>query len=197
MVLLMVSVLSTAAACSDDSEPNAGPSGRPSRPSIEPAPTPTAASPDVPSSPRASAAPTVTAEPGVNLPPAPLDRPADAGDGVVVSIVRTISVETQGTGPGESSGEPAVAVTLRVQNGSGQSLDLGSTTVALTTGPERTPGRFSEGPPARPLSGQVPTGGTVDGVYVFVLPPGERDDVVLDVGLAPDRPVLQLAGSLD
>lgn len=115
---------------------------------------------------------------------------------MVVSIVRTVSVETQGVGPGETSGEPAVAVTLRVQNGSGTPLDLSSSTVSLTTRPEGVPGRFSEGPPARPLTGQVPAGAATDGVYVFVLPPGERGAVVLDVGLAPGRPVLQLVGSL-
>lgn len=136
------------------------------------------------------------AAPGTILPPVPLDRPADAGQGVTVSLVRTVSVETQGVGPGESAGEPAVAVTLRVQNDSAQPLDLGSTVVSLATGPEATPGRFSQGPPARAFSGSVAAGASAEGVYVFALPPGERGDVVLDVSLVPERPVVRLTGSL-
>jgi hypothetical protein len=127
----------------------------------------------------------------------PLEQPADAGQGVVVSLVRTVSVETQGVGPGETAGEPAVAVTLRVQNGSAQPLDLGATVVSLTTGPEATPGRFSEGPPARAFSGSVAAGASAEGVYVFALPTGERGDIVLDVSLAPERPVVRLTGSLE
>ena len=215
----VLAVAGGAAACSSDEPVTRRPSASgaatdSASPTPDPAPAPTAAATAPATAPDESVAgapsaagptgsttpgivrPTGQATPGTILPPVPLDRPADAGQGVVVSLVRTVSVETQGVGPGESAGEPAVAVTLRVQNGSTQPLDLGSTVVSLAIGPEATPGRFSQGPPARAFSGSVAAGASAEGVYVFAVPPGERGDVVLDVSLVPERPVVRLTGSL-
>ena len=212
-VVALVAVL--AACSSDDEEPTARPSAPASSATPSPSGTTTApaasaaatrspaAAPSSPGAPdpvatggAAPALPTVPARPVRTLAPVPLTSPAPAEGGIVVSLADTASVTTAGRGPGESSGESATAFTLRVDNRGSAPLDLATATVTVYTGPERTPARQSEGPPARPLQGTVPPGGSAQGVYVFVIPPAGRSDVELTVDFSVEQPIVVLSGPL-
>jgi len=139
---------------------------------------------------------TVPARPVQRRSPVPLSSPAPVGGGAVVRLVGTRQVTTAGKGAGESSGEDATAFTVEVVNGTSDPLPLDTSVIDVATGPAATPGRPSSGPPAAPLSGTVPAGGTARGTYVFVLPPGGRSAVTLTVSLAGGSPVAVLRGAL-
>jgi hypothetical protein len=157
--------------------------------------SPAAATPATSGTPRAasaaSAAPsaplaTVPSRTRTTLPPAPTSTPVDVAGRARAALVGSRSVTVAGQGPGELSG-PGVALTLKVTNPSGPSLDLGAVTVtADVAGQEASP---STAAPARPLTGTLRPGGTATGVYVFVLPAGTARPVAVVVSLAPELPV--------
>lgn len=115
----------------------------------------------------------------------------------MVSVVGSESVQAEGVGPGEFSGEPAVAVTLLVRNDSSRPVDLIGASVTMTVGPDEVPGRTSDGPPSQPWQGSLAPGDSAEGVYVFGVQPADRSDVVLRVTVDPSLPTVVLTGALD
>lgn len=147
-------------------------------------------------SPSGPVAPASTVQAVKTLTPVPLASPAAVSGGVVVRVVRSMPITTSGTGIGQSSGEAAVAVTLGIENTSSVPVRLDTATVLLSTGPDRVPARIADGPPARAFPGSVRPGGRVEGVYVFVVPVADREDVLLTVSYAVGKPVVALRGRL-
>jgi len=131
------------------------------------------------------------------LPAVPVDEPAPFGNGVAARVESVVPITTSGTGPGESSGEQADALTIVLDNGTDAPLDLGGVTVDLSSGAEAAPARPSNSEPARPFSGVLAPGSSAEGVYVFVVPPDQRGDVVVTVNYAADQPTVAFAGSLE
>jgi hypothetical protein len=145
-------------------------------------PSPSASSPE-PTEPALSPVPSRARK---TLRPVPPSTPADVGGGVRLTLAGSRAVTVTGQGPGELSG-PALAVTLRVANGSARPFALDGVTVSASIRDEEA--SPSASPPARPLSGSLRAGGTADGVYVFVLPEGPRRPVVVVASLSADLPV--------
>jgi hypothetical protein len=114
---------------------------------------------------------------------------------VKVSIAKVESVKGVAVAPGEIAGD-AVRLTVRVVNGSAAPLDLGLAVVNAYVGPQRTPAGSLMNPGGKPFGGTLAPGGQADGVYLFVVPPAQRDDVTVTVYHAPDQPTTAFRGPL-
>lgn len=205
--------------CTGDSErraqgppsPAASPSPSPSLSASPSAASPAPSTSASPATPTASAAPpgavspsvlaaqpTVPARPVVRLPPVPLaegegsKEAAEAGP-LRIDVVDTAPVVSAGVGPGQVQGEPAVAFTVRWSNTGATAVPLGTVVVDLSYG-DGTPASPVDGPPSRPVSGSVPPGGSVTGVYVFAVPGDEREQVQLTVSEGPALPTAVFVG---
>jgi len=85
-------------------------------------------------------------------------------------------------------------VTVQIANAGRQSLDLRTTVVNLTAS-NGDPGAGMSGPPADPVSGRLPPGRRASGVYVFAVPPTQRDPVTIEVSVSPDMPTAVFRGT--
>ncbi|MEU2350288.1 hypothetical protein [Modestobacter sp. NPDC049651] len=151
-----------------------------------------------------STAPTATpasGEPGsadfspATLAPVPLDAAVTAGDGVVVSLPEVVGVQGTANGPGNVAG-PAVRVSVRVENRTGEDLDLGAIATTLTYGADATPASPLDDPAQWPLAGTLADGESATGVYVFTVPADARDAVTVVVGPRADAPLLVFTGAV-
>lgn len=162
----------------------AGPTSSAPRPAKTPVPAPT----------RGNVHETVPSRPVTTKSPVPINRPAEAGGNVVVAVASATAVHATARKPGEVSG-PGVALTFRVSNGSGHSVDLGNVVVTLTD-TSGAPGGAMTAPPARPFSGVLPSGKSATGEYIFTVPTARRHPLTVSVVLTADRPVLLFQGSI-
>ncbi|MGY1699138.1 hypothetical protein [Geodermatophilus sp. SYSU D00766] len=145
-----------------------------------------------------ASAPTEDAQPVVDelppgLPPVPLDQPADAGDGVTATVSSIEAVDGVGAGRGNVSG-PALRVTVRITNGTPEAVDLGGVAVDLTHGADAVPASPLDDPSQAPFAGSVEPGATAQGVYVFRVPPDDRDPVTVSVGYRAGAPFMVFTG---
>ena len=109
------------------------------------------------------------------------DKKFRYSDGVVVYVtgIRQTSLSAQGSAGGAEAGTPISVLSLRVKNKSASPVQiLGA--AALTYGPSGRPaaGAYDNGIVA--MGGTVAPGKARTGTYGFVVPEGERDDVVLE-----------------
>lgn len=126
------------------------------------------------------------------LPPVALDASAPFGDGVTASLVDVEAARLSADGPGEVSG-PGLRLTVRVENGTDAPIEAGLAVVNLYAGAGLVPCTpMSDG--ARELSGDVPPGGSAEGVYVFAVPAELRDHVRVTVAYDPTVPMVVLEG---
>lgn len=132
-------------------------------------------------------------------PPAPvtdaeLDDVVLLETGVRVSVVEISGITVEAETPGEIAG-PAVAATVRFENGSGEPLDLGATMVSLVdaAGDVAVP---TTSAPAAPTSGTLDDGATAEGTYVFRMPEDTRSAVTLTVDYSAGAPVVVFHGSV-
>ena len=142
-----------------------------------------------------STAETVPAKPEVTRKPVKLDKPSEAGGGVVVRITDVKAIKAKAQLPGEVAG-PAVALTLQVRNGSRQPVDLGSVVVTLLDSDD-APGIEMSAKPADPLSGTLKAGKTTSGTYVFTVGQQRRNPIKVNVTLAGAAPVLLFTGNAE
>ncbi|RBY76005.1 hypothetical protein DQ238_18420 [Geodermatophilus sp. TF02-6] len=132
-------------------------------------------------------------EPPPSLPQVPLDAPAAAGNGIVVTIPQLEAIEGSAVGPGNIAG-PALRLTARIQNGTAAPVPLSGVAVNLSYGPDRTPASPLEDVSQRPFAGTVQPGQSADGVYVFTVPADARDAVTVEVGYQAGAPLLLFTG---
>ena len=132
-------------------------------------------------------------------PPAPvtdaeLDDVVLLETGVRVSVVEISGITVEAETPGEIAG-PAVAATVRFENGSGEPLDLGGTMVSLVdaAGNVAVP---TTSAPAAPTSGTLDDGATAEGTYVFRMPEDTRNAITLTVDYSAGAPVVVFHGSV-
>ncbi|GAA4745903.1 hypothetical protein GCM10023328_30070 [Modestobacter marinus] len=153
----------------------------------DPVPAPaTSTSPD--------AAPVVADTLPEELTPVAFDVTVDVA-GVTASVVRIESIDGQATGPGDVAG-PAVRVTVRIDNTTGELTSVDGVSVNVFSGPDRVPATPLGDPSQAPLSGNAPAGGSVEGVYVFSVPAAAQDDVTVQVGLRADAPRAVFSGAV-
>lgn len=166
---------------------SASPSGAPGT-----TPTPTQI-PALPAAPAAGAG-----GDGDHLPPslAPvhLEEVATAESGVAARLVAVDGIQATGTGPGNISG-PALRVTVRLDNASDRTLDLGGVQVTMSYGADEAPASPVNDPTAASFTGVLPPGASAEGRYVFTVPEDARDVVMVSVGYEAGRPFLVFSGS--
>lgn len=130
------------------------------------------------------------------LPEVALDAAVSpAGTELTVWLEGFTSVQASAPRPGEIGGD-AVQFDVFVQNAGDEPFDLGTLVIGLEYGAGRTPAEDVITVDSRPLSGLAEPGVTLRGVFHFVAPESERDDVVVTVDLAGDVPTILFAGSI-
>jgi hypothetical protein len=158
----------------------------PAAPSEEPAPEegtePPAAEPPV----EAAALP--------ELPPVPLTEDVAPVPGIVVGIDELESVTGEAQGPGEVGG-PALRFTLTLRNDGDTAVSLESTVVTVYSGPDQIPAQDLMGPGGVPLPAEIGAGATVTGVFVFTVPPDNRDQVRIGVDYTVGVPIVVFEGA--
>lgn len=137
---------------------------------------------------------TETAAPRETAPPVGLDEPAEPADGLRVSLASIESFTGSVSVPGEVAG-PALQVTVEVEN-KGKSAALTDTLIVnVYYGPDRTPANILVRPRTDlPLS--VPAGKTAEGVYAFSVPENARGQILVEVDLSVDLPVVLFEGAV-
>lgn len=134
------------------------------------------------------------AAPLPELPPVPLTEEVAPVPGVVVSIGSLEAVEGEAQGPGEVGG-PALRFTLSMRNDGDTPVSLTSTVVTVYSGPEQLPAVDLRGPGGVPLPEEVAPGATVTGVFIFTVPPEDRDEVRIGVDYTVGVPIVVFEGS--
>jgi hypothetical protein len=123
-----------------------------------------------------------------------LRAPAELGNGVVVDVSRIEAVRGEAQGPGETEG-PALRFTVRVDNQSGERIDLSATAVTAYSGPDDDPAGDLSGPGAAPFTGALAAGESARGVYVFQVPLDQRGRVRVDFSYGAEAPRAVFRGS--
>jgi hypothetical protein len=147
---------------------------------LPPTPTPTGPTED------ASALPAA-------LPEVAIDAPAAVGNGIVATVSSTEAIQGTAVGPGNIAG-PALRVTVRIDNGTGEAVSLDGVAVNLYYGADRTPASPLDDPSESRFVGMVEPGASGEGVYVFSLPSDARDLVTVEVGYQAGAPLLLFTG---
>jgi hypothetical protein len=141
----------------------------------------------------ADAAPPSSGPDAQEAPPVGLDASPVVVPGVTLRVKGVTSVDGAASLPGEVTG-PAVRVELELTNASGAPADLSTTVVALAYGAERIPANtFSTGTSS--FVGQVDTGSSATGVYVFAVPTDDQASLRLTVDYAVGVPVVVFEGA--
>jgi hypothetical protein len=166
----------------------------PTEPAAEqPAPTSDEPAPVDPEESPAAEVP-VEATPLPELPPVALTEQVAPVPGVVVSIKNLEAVAGEAQGPGEVGG-PALRFTLSLRNDGDAPVSLESTVVTLYSGPEQLPATDLTGPGGVPLPGEIAAGATVTGVFIFAVPPEQRDQVKIGVDYTVGVPIVVFEGA--
>lgn len=134
------------------------------------------------------------ADPRVTAPPVGLDQPAQPAEGVRVSLASIVAISGQASVPGEVEG-PALQITVDVANLSDSEALTDTMIVNVYYGPERTPANILVRP-RQDLPLQIPAGETAKGVYAFSVPEAARGQVVVEVDLSVDLPVVLFEGAV-
>lgn len=117
------------------------------------------------------------------------------GGRVTGSITKVQPLTAKARVPGEVSG-PALAITIRLVNGSAKTLSLGNAVVNLAYGAAETPGSPMSGPPNRPFTGSLKAGKIATAVYVFRIPrAGGHPRLTIQVSYSPYAPVVVFSGT--
>lgn len=123
-----------------------------------------------------------------------LSSTANSGDQVTVQIARQQAVKGVARLPGEVAG-PAVALTIKVKNGSSNAINLDGLVVdlqdskGLSASPLLTP-------PAKRISGSLAAGQTASGSYIFTLAPKNRKHCSIRISYSDVAPVVVFKGDL-
>ena len=149
--------------------------------------------PAAPAEPQESEPP-VDASPLPELPPVPLTEQVAPVPGVVVSLSSLEAVQGEAQGPGEVAG-PALRFTLTIRNDGAAPVSLMSTVVTVYSGPDQLPAVDLRGPGGSPLPDEVAPGATVTGVFIFTVPPEQRDQVKIGVDYTVGVPIVVFEGS--
>ena len=113
---------------------------------------------------------------------------------VKVSVSGVSEIEAKAQGPGEVSG-PAVAVSILIENGTGQELSMALLNVNLEDS-KGLPGSGMIAEPADWVEGSIPAGGRATGVYVFAVPKANRAPIRVSVSIDPALPTSVFTGDV-
>jgi hypothetical protein len=116
-------------------------------------------------------------------------------DGVSVQITEVEAVRGVGRGPGEASG-PALRVSVEVDNGSDEPVNLDLAQVNLFFGPDDAPAGELSGPGVRRFSSDLSSGEDTVGVFVFSVPTDARERVRVDFTYSTEAPRVIFTGAV-
>jgi hypothetical protein len=135
---------------------------------------------------------TVPVEPVRTRAPVPLDATGDFGTGLRVRLTSIKAVDGEARGPGEIAG-PALRVAVAARNAGDAAIPLEHVVVFMSYGADWTPASdLSTG--SRPLGGTLAAGGQGTGVYVFSVPPDQRDDIRVEISYTGEAPTVAFQG---
>jgi hypothetical protein len=150
--------------------------------------------PDVPASSLVPGAEsTVPVATVVPLPSVPIDETVTTPEGVVIDITSVKRVEVVGKLAGEVSG-PGYEVVVVVTNRTASSLDVGTTEVNVSVGPDAQP-MSGVSSASSPMTGVIAKGQTATGTFVFSAP-AAPSVVVVSVSVVPGTPPAVFAGTV-
>ncbi|MGV8858334.1 hypothetical protein [Rhodoglobus sp.] len=145
-------------------------------------------------SPTASSSPAPTDGPVVpDVAPIAIDKPGVITTGLTAQISKVEEVDGTARGPGEVAG-PSLRVTVTITNTSSDAATLRTAVVSCYFGADRTPAQELREPGGVPLPESVSANSAVDGVYVFTVPPEERDNITILVDYSVDVSPLVFQG---
>jgi len=166
-------------------------------PAATPSPAVDETSAPAPPAPAPAAAPAPAPdldEPPAPLPAVPFDGTAAVGNGIEATIASIEAIDGTAVGPGNIAG-PALRLTVRIENGTGQDVSLDGVAVNASYGVDGTPASPLDDPSRAPFSGTVSPGAAEEGIYVFRVPPEARDLVTVEVGYQAGAPLLVFTGA--
>ena len=169
-------------AASTGSAPGNGSSAAVPAPATTPVPAPT------PGDTRSS----LPSKPTQKRKPVALQATGEAAEAVRVRMTRIDAIDAKASGPGEVAG-PALALTVEIENGTNQQLDLGTAVVNLTAS-DGAPGSLMSASPAKPFPPSVAAAKKATGVYVFTVPKGKRNPVTVEVSVRAQDPLVVFRG---
>lgn len=118
------------------------------------------------------------------------DETANFGDSVTAKLAELEFITVTGTRAGEVSG-PAIRVTVEMMNGTDGAISLDAVTVNAYFGAETQPASpFDSETESEPFTGTLAAGETAQGVYLFSIPEGQDDDIVVTVSKSPESPLV-------
>lgn len=112
--------------------------------------------------------------------------------GIVITLTSISTTSLTAQTPGEYAG-PAVVVVVHVDNGSPAPQDLDSAVVSLTA-EDGEVGIATWASPYAPLQGEVASGGSAEGTYVFMLDPAPDRAVTVSVNPSAGEPLAVFTG---
>lgn len=169
----------------------AGDTTIPEQPESDSAPTVSTAGPIAPAGNIDEIVPEVAA---TTAPQVALTDTADFGDKVTATVAEVKPVQATATLPGEVGG-PAIAVTVKVANGSNAIIGLDSVTVTVTDAAS-TPASPISDHSAGALHGALAAGDAATGTYLFSIAPDQRDPVTVTVNYSAGAPTLVFTGAV-
>lgn len=134
------------------------------------------------------------AAPRATSPAIPLDQAAEPAAGVRVALASITAIEGEASGPGEVKG-PALEITVNVENASANEALTDTLIVNVYYGPERTPANILVRP-RQDLPSSIASGESAKGVYAFSVPEDARGQIVVEVDLAVELPVVLFEGAV-
>ena len=135
-----------------------------------------------------------SSEPRPTAPPIALDQVAEPAEGVRVTLGSITPFDGQASVPGEVEG-PALQVTVNVENTSKTEALTDTLIVNVYYGPDRTPANILVRP-RQDLPVTIPAGESAKGVYGFSVPADARGQILVEVDLAVDLPVVLFEGAV-
>lgn len=125
-------------------------------------------------------------------PAAPRDS-VEGEDGVRVAITKIEQVQAEAVQPGETAG-PALRVTVTITNAGNGRLDTSRVVVNGYYGAERTPAGTAVQPGGVPFAGDLETGQTTYGVYLFTIPADQQSNAMVTVDYRVSEAVVVFEG---
>lgn len=118
------------------------------------------------------------------------DGTADFGDNVTARLTEVTPTTVTGTRAGEVSG-PAIRVTVELSNATSSAIDLGTVTVNAYFGADTQPASpFDSATEGEPFTGSLAAGAKASGTYVFSVPEGQDDALVVTVSKDASSPLV-------
>jgi hypothetical protein len=128
------------------------------------------------------------------IPEVPLDETAQFGGRISAEVTSIDRIEGEARLPGEVAGS-ALAVHVRLDNGSSKRLDVSGVTVTVEDR-DGTPSSPLSTDPAEPFAETIDPGAATEAVYVFAFEDSQPQPITVGINYSADEPVAFFVGSV-